>query len=507
MAGRLSARAFLAAVLDHGSFQGWDAPIPLRHDISEDYRAALSAARDATGEDEAIISGTGRIGGHAAAVIVSEFGFLGGSIGVDAANRVEAAVRRATAEGLPLLAAPASGGTRMQEGTLAFVQMVRITAAVVDHKNAGHPYLVYARHPTTGGVFASWASLGQVTLAEPGALLGFLGPKVFEALHGVPFPRGVQQAENLARRGLVDDVVGLAALPGHLARVLNILDVPQRPVAVSPGTSTSPPASTPATAGAHPEPEAASADPTWDSVLRTRQPGRIGLEYLLRHTAEGFVPLMGTVLDARHSGIVVGLARLAGTSCVIVGQERDSQREHTPLGPDELRAARRGFRLAGELDLPLVTVIDTPGAILSAAAEEGGLGGEIARCLADLLALRSPIVSLLLGEGTGGGALALLPADRVLATEHAWLAPLPPEGASAITHHGDTSFAADLARRQRISARDLARDGIVDAIIPEDADRDRFAATIAHGLGVQMAAASATPWQERLPRRTERYLR
>ena len=249
----------------------------------------------------------------------------------------------------------------------------------------------------------------------------------------------------------------------------------------------------------------ASAHPTWDSVLRTRQPGRIWLEYLLRHTAEGFVPLMGTVLDARHSGIVVGLARLAGTSCVIVGQERDSQREHTPLGPDELRAARRGFRLAGELDLPLVTVIDTPGAILSAAAEEGGLGGEIARCLADLLALRSPIVSLLLGEGTGGGALALLPADRVLATEHAWLAPLPPEGASAITHHGDTSFAAASANAQGITAWDLRDAGIVDAIIPDDPDHDRFAATLAAALADHAAQASAVAPRDRIAQRPRRY--
>ena len=155
MAGRLTARAFLDAVLDPGSWVSWDAPIRFRAEAAREYREALARARSETGEDEAVITGQGRIGGHPVALIVSEFGFLGGSIGVDAADRVEAAIRRATHERLPLLAAPASGGTRMQEGTLAFVQMVRITAAIVDHKEWGVPYLVYARHPTTGGVFAS----------------------------------------------------------------------------------------------------------------------------------------------------------------------------------------------------------------------------------------------------------------------------------------------------------------------------------------------------------------
>ena len=495
MAGRPTARGFLDAVLDPGSWVSWDAPIAVRADASSPYRTALERARSETGEDEAVITGQGRIGGHPVALIVSEFGFLGGSIGVDAADRVEAAIRRATHERLPLLAAPASGGTRMQEGTLAFVQMVRITAAIVDHKEWGVPYLVYARHPTTGGVFASWASLGHVTIGEPGALLGFLGPGVYQALHGVAFPPGIQRAENLLRHGLIDDVVAPDALAAHLAGILDILATPAG-----------------ASSASEPHgrllPDAAPMRPVggaWDSVQRTREPGRFGLESLIAKAATGFVPLLGTVVDARHSGLVVALARLGGMSCVIVGQERDSQREHTPLGPDELRAARRGFRLAGELSLPLITVIDTPGAILSAEAEEGGLGAEIARCLADLLASPAPLVSLLLGEGTGGGALALLPADRVLATEHAWLAPLPPEGASAITHHGDTSFAATSANAQGITAWDLRDAGIVDAIIPDDPDHDRFAATLAAALADQAAQASAVAPRERIAQRPRRY--
>ena len=160
----MTASQLLAALLDAGTYRSWDsAPTGVRP--APGYAAELARARAATGLDESVCTGDGLLGGHRVAVAVSEFGFLGGSIGVAAAERLTLAVERATAERLPLIAAPASGGTRMQEGTVAFLQMVTITAAVAAHRAAGLPYLVYLRHPTTGGVFASWASVGP---ADPG---------------------------------------------------------------------------------------------------------------------------------------------------------------------------------------------------------------------------------------------------------------------------------------------------------------------------------------------------
>ena len=177
-----------------------------------------------------MLTGEGRVCGRRVAVVVCEFDFLAGSIGVAAAERITAAVQRATAERLPLLASPSSGGTRMQEGTVAFLQMVKIAAAVRLHKQAHLPYLVYLRNPTTGGVFASWGSLGHVTFAEPGALIGFLGPRVYELLYGEPFPSGVQTAENLQRHGVIDAVVALEDLRHTLDRALTVIaDVPEPP--------------------------------------------------------------------------------------------------------------------------------------------------------------------------------------------------------------------------------------------------------------------------------------
>src|SRR5699024_2565198 len=178
--------------LDEGSFRSWDtAPIRPAGGISETYAAELAAAADKSGVDEAVITGEGTLYGRRVGVVVGGFRFLAGSIGVAAAERLVDAIERAPLEGLPLLARAPSDGPRMQEGTIAVLSKVKITNAVVAHKRAGLPYLVYLRHPTTGGVFASWGSLGHVTVAEPGSLIGFLGPRVFEAIYGEKFPDNV----------------------------------------------------------------------------------------------------------------------------------------------------------------------------------------------------------------------------------------------------------------------------------------------------------------------------
>ena len=195
---RLGAHDVVATLADPGSWESWD-HTPIETAADPGYAEDLARARAKTGLDESVITGTAKIRGRRCAMLLCDFGFLGGSIGIAAGDRLTQAIRRATAEKLPLLALPTSGGTRMQEGTTAFLQMVKVTAAVVAHKAAHLPYLVYLRHPTTGGVFASWGSLGHVTFAEPGALIGFLGPRVYEALYGNPFPAGVQTAENLLR--------------------------------------------------------------------------------------------------------------------------------------------------------------------------------------------------------------------------------------------------------------------------------------------------------------------
>ena len=464
---RWGAEDLLGLVLDEHSWETWDRPIDISgHD--ESYQSELRAAREKAGTDESVITGRGLVRGRPVAVVANEFRFLAGSIGRDAAARITAAVRRATAEGLPLLATTASGGTRMQEGTPAFVEMVEISRAIGAHRAAGLPYLVHLRHPTTGGVYASWGSLGHVTVAEPGALVGFLGPKVFEALHGDAFPAGVQQAENLAAKGVIDAVVATEQLPELVERCLRVLlDGPEQP------------------ALPRRDPMPFTASPAWESVAHTRRSHRTGVRDLLRYGATDTLRLRGTDEGERDETVVVALTRLDGQPCVLVGQDRTKQDSRTAMGPAALREARRAMNLAEELGLPLVTVIDTPGAELSVNAEERAIAGEIARCIATMTRMQVPTLAVLLGQGCGGGALALLPARRVLATQHAWLSPLPPEGASVIVH-GDTEHAEEMATRQQIRAVDLAAGGTVHRIVPERDDDDQ--ATLARAIAAECAA-------------------
>ncbi len=444
MSRRWSAQGLIDLVLDDRSFESWDQPVDISGH-SPAYQAELRAAAEKAGTDESVLTGRGLVRGRPVAVVVNEFLFLGGSIGAAAAARIVSAVRRATAEGLPLLATTASGGTRMQEGTPAFFEMVHISRAVMAHRAAGLPYLVHLRHPTTGGVYASWGSLGHVTVAEPEALVGFLGPKVFEALEGHAFPPGIQRAENLAEKGVIDAVVATEDLPALIDLTLAVLVDPAVPPAL-PLRSVD---------GSH--------LPVWDAVFQTRRAERLGVRDLLRYGARGTLALNGTEEGEQDAAVLVTLTRLDGQPCVLVGQDRH---QPAPLGPAALREARRGMRLAEELGLPLVTVIDTSGAELSVAAEEGAVAGEIARCIAALTTMTVPTVSVILGQGCGGGALALLPAQVVIATENAWLSPLPPEGASVI-RFGDMDHAAEMAESQGIGSAALVESGIVHRVVPE----------------------------------------
>jgi acyl-CoA carboxylase subunit beta len=482
---RIPASQLRDAVLDPGSFVSWDSA-PLEVAADAQYARELAEARAVTGLDEAVLTGEGRVHGRRVAVIASEFDFLAGSIGVAAAERITAAVERATAERLPLLASPSSGGTRMQEGTVAFLQMVKIAAAVEQHKRSHLPYLVYLRHPTTGGVFASWGSLGHVTIAEPGALIGFLGPRVYEHLYGEPFAPGVQTAENLQRHGVIDGVVPLRWLRRTLERALKV--------------TVDPPGAPPAPSPAEPTPDV----PAWESVIASRRSDRPGVGHLLRHGATERVLLSGTG-HGDAATTLLALVRFAGQPAVVLGQQRAVG---ATVGPAALREARRGMALAAGLQLPLVLVIDTAGPALSAEAEQEGLAGEIARCLSDLVTLPTPTVSVLLGQGSGGPALAMVPADRVLAALHGWLAPLPPEGASAIVAR-DTAHAPELAAAQGIRSADLLASGIVDAIVPEHPDAAEepieFTKRLSKAIAAELAALRRLPDNGRYAGRLTHY--
>lgn len=452
-----------------------------------EYEQQLAAARAKSGSDESVQAWQGEVAGITVVLLMGDFNFLAGSVGSAAAHRIVAAIEYATAAGLPLVCAPISGGTRMQEGTPAFVQMVPIAAALQRHREAGIAAITWLRDPTTGGVMATWGSLGHVTAAEPGALVGFLGPRVYELVTGEVFPPGVQTSENLLACGVIDAVVPATRLKQWLVQVLKV-------VRLRPGSDAdNNPA--PGTRSAY---SASRSSDAWANVQATRTSGRPGVRELINTCCTNVVPLPGTATGERDDAIFMALASIANQGVVVVGHDRHAS---SAMGPAGLRMVQRAARLARELRLPLITIIDTEGAQLSVTAEQGALAGEIARTLALLGTIAVPSLSVLLGSGCGGGALALLPADRIVAAADTWITPLPPEGAAAIMYR-DTDRAPELARTQHITAADLAQRGIVDVVTPPATQADwlsELGAAIAAELA-ELAVLTQLPTPARLSR-------
>ena len=429
----------LAALIDEGSAEAL--PVPLRP-VQGEYAASLERAAARSGSDEAVQVIFATVDGHRVVVIGGDFGFLAGSVGQSAADRVVAGYQAATAESLPVITLPTSGGTRMQEGTAAFFRMTDIAWAAQQHRATGAVRIGWLRNPTTGGVMATWGSYADITAAEPGALLGFLGPRVYEALYGREFPP-VQNAENLARTGVIDAVVPLAHLRDWAARILAVTNGADRP---------------------EPVPSAAEPQPvdSWEAITRTRQQDRPGPPAVLDLLTDR-TDLRGTARGEAGSGVQVSMGRLRGRRVVVVAQTRQE------VTPQDLRVAQRGLALADRWGLPVVTLVDTPGGELSAAAEESAMAGEIARTLEAMAGLRVPSVSCVMGQGCGGAALALVPAGFIICMENGWVSPLPPEGASVISHRTPDK-AADMARAQGVGALALLDADVVDLVAGEGED-------------------------------------
>lgn len=457
------ARERLAEIFDHGSFREFDryltAVDPLQFTDLLPYPQRLKDARASTGAYEAVITGRGRIDGQSCVVAVFDFAFLGGSMGSVVGEKVTRALERAAKDRLPFIALTASGGARMQEGMLSLSQMAKTTAAATKLRASGALMITVLTHPTTGGVYASFATQADVLLAEPGALIGFAGPRVMREVLGQEIPPGFQTAEFLFAHGLIDAVVERPALREYLSALL--VSSERTRLATRTGNGLNP----------NPSPPLEAAPTPWQTVQLARHPDRPTARDYLARLLSAFVELHGDRATGDDPAIVGGLGRFAGQNVVVVGQERGhgteaATRHFGRVGPAGYRKARRLMDLADRLGLPLVTLIDTPGAEMSVEAEAGGLAQSISDCLARLATLRVPVVALVIGEGGSGGALALGLADRVLMLENAIYSVIAPEGAAAILYRSREQ-APEVAATLKLTARDCLDLGIVDAVVPE----------------------------------------
>jgi acetyl-CoA carboxylase carboxyl transferase alpha subunit/acetyl-CoA carboxylase carboxyl transferase beta subunit len=466
---RLTAHERLDQLLDPDSIRPIDAAPtlsdPLDFTDTRPYRDRLAEARESTGLDEAVVCVTATILGHPVVAAVMDFRFMGGSLGCAVGERITAAAEHALETRTPLLIVTASGGARMQEGALSLMQMVKTSQALGRLDQAGILTITLVTDPTYGGVAASFATLTDVILAEPGAHMGFAGPRVIEQTIKEPLPDGFQTAETLLAQGLIDGVRPRPALRPALAHLLATAEwapggraVPARWRQEGPRLVTRPD-------------ELPERDP-WQIVALARDPGRpTALDYASCLLDE-YQELRGDRVSGDCPALVAAVGRMDGVPVMLLGYQKGHDTRELVAhnfgmaSPAGYRKAARLMRLAEKLRMPIVTLIDTPGAFPGVAAEEGGQAHAIAENLRLMSRLTVPIVAVVTGEGGSGGALALGVADRVLALSNAVYSVISPEGCAAILWR-DAAAAPRAAAALQIDVRRLLGHRVIDAVIPE----------------------------------------
>jgi acetyl-CoA carboxylase carboxyl transferase beta subunit/acetyl-CoA carboxylase carboxyl transferase alpha subunit len=458
----------------------------------DSYEHQIAAAQEATGLLEAVVTGRARLMGRRVVLVVFDFRFLGGSMGSVVGEKVARAFDLARKERVPAIVVCSSGGARIQEGMVALFQMAKTALLAARLREQGVPLIVVLSDPTMGGVLASFASLGDVILAEPHARVSFVGPRVHEKAIGDAAPPGT--AEFALKHGTIDAIVerqNLRLVLGHLTGMLRTPELRS------------------GRRGRSPDRVAPVGEdrPVWETVELARRADRPSGRELLAGVFDEVLELHGDRVGEDDDSIAAAIARLAGRVVVVVAQDRRS------AGGGRTRAsgyrkAQRAFTLAERFNLPLITLVDTPGAATDAEAEASGITAAVAESLARLSRLRTQVISVVVGEGGSGGALALSTGDRLLMFENAIFSVIGPEAASTILYR-DAAHAHELAAMLKLTAADLLRLRIVDRIVMEQPAGHEapevMAAVLSDALIDELARLEGTSIKDLLARREAKY--
>ena len=465
---RIRPKTRIAMVLDKDTFEEWDAKIDEgeRPENPLDFRGyteKVEALRVKTGLDEAVITGKATICGYPVVIGVCDGRFMMASMGHAVGEKITRAVERATEERLPVVLFTCSGGARMQEGIISLMQMAKTSAALKRHSDAGFLYIPVLTDPTTGGVTASFAMLGDIILAEPGALIGFAGPRVIEQTIGQKLPEGFQRAEFLLEHGFVDRIVTRDEMTEILGQILKMHAVTDEKKEECPEKKKENRKNTSAVK------ENVSA---WERVLKSREKERpVGKDYIDRLFTD-FVELHGDRYYKDDPAVVGGIAYFHGKAVTVIAQckgkttKENLERNFAMPSPEGYRKALRLMKQAEKFQRPVICFVDTPGAFCGMEAEERGQGEAIARNLYEMSALKVPVLSIVIGEGGSGGALALAVADEVWMMENAVYSVLSPEGFASILWK-DSKRASEAAGVMRLTAADLKELKVIEEIICE----------------------------------------
>ncbi len=467
---RLSTKKRLRLIMDAGSYKEWYRDIQNSNPLDyPGYPEKVAGLKERWKIDEAVTCGQGTINGEETVVCVCDGRFLMGSMGYVVGEKITRSIEKATKLRLPVVIFTCSGGARMQEGMVSLMQMAKTSAAIKKHSDAGLLYISVLTDPTTGGVTASFAMLGDIILAEPGALVGFAGPRVIEQTIGQKLPAGFQRSEFLLEHGLIDGIVERHELKNTLSKLIQLHHKvnPEEAFILNKIKYQIP--------KIHPRNGEFSA---WDRVMTARDTKRPTAMDFIQEIFSDFVELHGDRHVDDDGATVGGIAYLDGCPVTVIGQQKgrtmkeNLRRNYGMPSPEGYRKALRLMKQAEKFGRPIINFIDTPGAFCGLEAEEHGQGEAIARNLMEMSALKVPVLSIVIGEGGSGGALALAVGNQVWMLENAIYTILSPEGFASILWK-DSKRAAEAAEVMKVTAADLLDMKIIDKVIAEPQAADQ----------------------------------
>lgn len=464
---RIGALQRLEMVLDEGSFEEWDEDLTTTNPLDfPGYEEKLEMLHKTTGLREAALTGQGLIHGQKIAIGVCDSRFLMGSMGEVVGEKITRMFEKATGEKLPVVIFACSGGARMQEGIVSLMQMAKTSQAIKRHNDAGQLYISVLTDPTTGGVTASFAMLGDIILAEPGALIGFAGPRVIEQTIGQKLPEGFQRSEFLLEKGFVDAIVNRNDLKDTLSDIIRIhtaktdrINSYEHYLRKNMSIASIP---------LRDKSEMSS----WEKVKISRSAERPAALSYIHEIFKDFIEFHGDRCYGDDGAIVGGIATLGGKPVTVIAQQKGKSTKENIIrnfgmpSPEGYRKALRLMKEAERFRRPIICFVDTPGAFCGIGAEERGQGEAIARNLYEMSGLTVPVLSIVIGEGGSGGALAMALSNEVYMMENATYSILSPEGFASILWK-DSKRADEASEVMKITAADLLELKVIEKVIPE----------------------------------------
>ena len=465
---RVHAYRRIEMLVDDGSFIEWNKTMPISNPLDfPDYETKLEEERQNSKLNEAVVTGEATIGNVRTAIAVCDARFMMSSMGRVVGEKITAAVEKATEEKMPIIIFSCSGGARMQEGMISLMQMAKTSAALKRHHEAGQLFISFLTDPTMGGVSASFAMLGDIILAEPKALIGFAGPRVIAQTIGTKLPEGFQSAEFLLEHGFIDAIVERSEQRSVLKKILRAHTSGFKKVARQESQDEN------IEKVAEKRQKVKAPKTAWDSVLLSRRPDRPTAKDYIDRMFSFFLELHGDRLSGDDGAIVGGIANYYGKPVMVVAEQKGKSIKENKIrnfgmpNPSGYRKVLRLMKHANKFNMPIICIVDTPGAFCGIEAEEKGQAEAIARALFEMSDMTVPILSVVIGEGGSGGALALAVANEVWMLEHSIYSILSPEGFASILYK-DAKKSKEAAEVMKITSKELLALGVIDRVIKEE---------------------------------------